>query len=78
VAEFCAQCGNEYFWTWATLDFYFTEPCENGEGYQVICEGCGHILVDENGVCLGGEGCEKDEQHKKEYDRIRRNRDARD
>lgn len=60
MADFCEQCSDELFGgQYGSSDFYFTEPCENGEGYPVICEGCGYVLVDNNGVCLGGEGCEK-------------------
>ena len=62
MADFCNQCAEELF----NADHGdFNESCFNpkdlplkpGEGFPVICEGCGFVLVDEKGNCLGGEGC---------------------
>lgn len=60
MAEFCNQCAK---------DLGFNEgdfkgvgdpkdlPLKPGEGFPVICEGCGFVLVDAEGNCLGGEEC---------------------
>jgi hypothetical protein len=57
MADFCLQCSLDMF------DKDFKDLATLGEdgdklprgfGYAAICEGCGFILVDNFGVCLGG------------------------
>lgn len=57
MAEFCTQCATEM--GLEESDFKGipwddnAPPLKFGEGYSVICEGCGFTLVDEEGNCLG-------------------------
>jgi hypothetical protein len=51
MADFCAQCAIEY--EFPMTDFTIGRLCVPGYGYSEICEGCGVILVDGFGFCLG-------------------------
>ena len=63
MADFCEQCARELWGDYAdmTSDFKFNLPCNEGEGYEVLCEGCGITWVNEDGKCLGG--CAKGIEH---------------
>jgi hypothetical protein len=52
MAEFCGECSFSHF----GRDFGdFKGLCEVDECVEVICEGCGYILVDHRGInVLGG------------------------
>ena len=55
MAEFCRQCTWELFGEdRSDLDHFGKgkPPLEPGYGYPCICEGCGFILVDDNGSCI--------------------------
>lgn len=53
MADFCKECNNELFGL-NESDWKFdpTIPLEPGEGFLVLCETCGPILVDHNGLRL--------------------------
>lgn len=60
MADFCQQCSEELF----DRDYNdlanlgdLNVPLQEGEGYPVICEGCGFIRVDRAGQCLGDDDC---------------------
>jgi hypothetical protein len=67
MAHFCNQCaidmGGESG-DFAYLGRSSREPLQEGEGWIVVCEGCGFTLVDNDGNCLGGDKCS--EVHHKE------------
>jgi len=54
VADFCKACSIELFGEdlreLASLGH--GTPLPAGHGYSVICEGCGFIMVDEEGNCV--------------------------
>jgi hypothetical protein len=53
MADFCKQCSEEIFGEdHGDLKPLNPEPLEAGEGYAVLCEGCGPTLVDNEGKCL--------------------------
>ena len=58
MADLCRQCSldtfGEDFGDLAGLGSSQTPPktLGPGEGWSVICEGCGFILVDEGGNCI--------------------------
>jgi hypothetical protein len=55
MADFCAQCSAPYPSDFAGIPWDPSRrPLEPGEGYAVLCEGCGPTLVDTEGNCLGG------------------------
>lgn len=47
MAEYCAQCSK------TCADIGFLTPTRNG---AIVCEGCGHTVVDSKGRCTGGCG----------------------
>jgi len=52
MADFCRQCSIKIFGEdFGDLDDLGC-PLPAGMGYQVICEGCGPILVTHEGVCV--------------------------
>ena len=54
MADFCKECSQELFGPEVTL---FTEsiPLKSGEGFQVLCESCGPILVNHQGERIPNE-----------------------
>lgn len=54
MADFCKACSEELFGEdnhdLASRGGDF--PLQKDHGYPVICEGCGFILVDKDGVCI--------------------------
>jgi hypothetical protein len=56
MADFCKQCSEELFGKdfedLKGLSREHSEPLAPGEGYIVICEGCGLTVVDEDGKCI--------------------------
>ena len=52
MAEFCQACSIDLF----NEDFgdfiWEGQPCLPEEGWSVVCEGCGFILVDNDGRCI--------------------------
>ena len=64
MAEFCRQCSISHGFPLHD-DFAATLPeddlgeLEEGFGFPVLCEGCGPVIVDYLGQCIGGncEGC---------------------
>ena len=47
MADFCQKCAKE---TWGDdIPSDFIGLVEEGQYIQVLCEGCGYILVDHNG-----------------------------
>lgn len=66
MADFCNQCAREMGLPEGDMKGIgdpSSPPLKPGEGFPCICEGCGYILVDAEGNCMGGEGCL--ENHKK-------------
>ena len=60
MSEYCNQCAHELGFKRGELaGLARAEDLPLGEGFglPVICEGCGYILVDNEGNCLGGEAC---------------------
>lgn len=56
MADFCKECNFDLFGR-DESDFKGvgdkTQTLKEGEGFPVICEGCGLICVDHMGICLG-------------------------
>jgi hypothetical protein len=55
MADFCKQCWWEIFHEDRTDFDHFGKdkpPLEPGYGYPALCEGCGIILVDDQGRCI--------------------------
>ena len=56
MADFCRQCSLDLFGQDAGdlrgLGGKDDKPLEPGEGYLVICEGCGPTLVNKDGECI--------------------------
>lgn len=52
MADFCKECNNELFDVNESDfgPFSLDTPLEPGEGFLVLCESCGPILVDHNGL----------------------------
>jgi hypothetical protein len=71
MAEFCKQCADELGFP----ESDFKGACKEIEldedvGFVVVCEGCGFVLVDHLGQCMGNSGClKKHETPKKVYRR---------
>jgi hypothetical protein len=68
MAEFCNQCAADH--GFAAGDFKGIGnpadlPLKPGEGFPVICEGCGFVLVDNEGNCLGGAECMESHHERK-------------
>ena len=72
MAEFCRQCAETHFpdhpefWNDGKEAYAggheanpnrLPIPCPEGYGLSFICEGCGFVLIDHEGRCLGGPGC---------------------
>lgn len=63
MADFCKQCSVDV-WGEDTKDLanlaaaYGVAELKDGEGFSVICEGCGPTLVDNAGACINP-SCEK-------------------
>lgn len=59
MSDFCKQCSIEHFGEdlkeLAGLGNGRVLP--DGDGWAVICEGCGYIVVNEEGECISA-GCE--------------------
>lgn len=55
MADFCKQCSEEYFdKDYGDLKGLISEEeVKKGMAAVVICEGCGAIQVDHEGVCQG-------------------------
>ena len=53
MADFCKQCNKEMF-NMDTADFSPPEGgvLEEGYGWQMLCETCGPIIVDNDGKCI--------------------------
>lgn len=64
MADFCRQCSirlfGDDFGDLANLVPHQSRPYN----VQVLCEGCGETVVDDEGNCLGG--CLSHNEHKKE------------
>ena len=64
MADFCKQCSMEHFGEdlkdLANLGStpLTKEELSNGIGFTVLCEGCGFIIVDNDGKCMDPT-CEK-------------------
>ncbi len=65
MADFCKQCSIEHFGKdfkeLARPDYapkLTDEDKEQGMGWAVLCEGCGFIIVDDDGKCIDPK-CEK-------------------
>lgn len=56
MSEYCAQCATEYRMTNG-----FSGECMKGQSICVVCEGCGHTIVNHLGQCIDPE-CPKDHQ----------------
>jgi hypothetical protein len=53
MADFCHQCSLDMFGEdFGDLEGVGKGPLGPNEGYPVICERCGFILVDEKGRCV--------------------------
>ena len=55
MADFCTQCAKDNFGPDTPSDLkglISEEESKKGFGAAVICEGCGHILVNHNGDCV--------------------------
>lgn len=54
MADFCKQCSIELFGedTRDLAGLGYGLSLAPDEGFVVICEGCGYILVDEEGKCI--------------------------
>lgn len=62
MADFCSQCSLDTFGEdYGDLIPEGSGPLMPGCGYLKMCEGCGFILVNENGECIAtrAEGCLK-------------------
>jgi hypothetical protein len=59
MADYCKQCSVRYFGKdEKDLAGLISESeVKQGLGAVVICEGCGFVLVNHLGECLGGEAC---------------------
>lgn len=61
MADFCMECSIENFGKdcrdLANLGKPLTE-LKPGHGYRVLCEGCGPILVDDDGKRMGSKPCQ--------------------
>lgn len=59
MADFCKQCSIKFF----GKDFRelagFTTKADDEAGLfmEVICEGCGFVMVNSEGECQGGKSC---------------------
>lgn len=64
MADFCKQCSIQLFGQdyKELAGLISEEEVKKGMGAVVICEGCGFVLVNHLGECLGGEACQ--ENHK--------------
>lgn len=51
MADFCKQCSIDFFGE-DCKDLANLGECNKDEGFSVICEGCGLILVDKDGNCI--------------------------
>lgn len=53
MADFCKQCSIDNFGE-DTKDLAYERPrkLQPGEGWVELCEGCGPIIVDDDGVCI--------------------------
>lgn len=61
MADYCKQCSVQLFGE----DYReLAGLCSPGEVAHVICEGCGFVTVDPDGVCQGGEGCMENHERK--------------
>ena len=52
MADFCNQCATELGFPIGDLAHSDRPKVEPGFGYPELCEGCGPVLVDENGYCI--------------------------
>jgi hypothetical protein len=54
MADYCKQCGIDYLGEDCKdlKGLGDGKPLEPGWGYQVLCEGCGPTLVDDDGKCI--------------------------
>ena len=54
MADFCQQCSQEMFGEdfKELANMGDDTPLKPGWGYQVLCEGCGPTLVDNDGKCI--------------------------
>lgn len=51
MADFCKSCEPN----WHDFDHLAQyPPCNEGEGYLVLCEGCGPTYLNNDGTCQGG------------------------
>ena len=71
MADFCRQC-SEKMWgedhrELAFHDWQKPRKLEIDEGYPCICEGCGFVRVNGDGVCLGLDDCICKEDHREYY-----------
>lgn len=65
MADFCHQCSEDLF----GQDYRdLAGLCEPGEFVGVICEGCGFVSVDHEGVCQGGQHCMEHHEESKKSD----------
>lgn len=54
MADFCAQCAEEHgFPEGGDFKFDRGKPLPPSHGWVELCEGCGPILVDAEGRCMG-------------------------
>ncbi len=51
MADFCKQCSIANFGE-DFEDLKITEPLPEGKYYAALCEGCGYIQVDNDGLCV--------------------------
>lgn len=60
MADFCKQCSIEIFGAdyRELADLIGAEAAAQGYATTVICEGCGHIQVNNDGECIS-EDCDK-------------------
>jgi len=65
MADFCKQCSMEIFGedfgdmaNLGKLESGDLEKLKRGEGWSVLCEDCGSIVVNEEGECIA-EWCKK-------------------
>lgn len=67
MADFCKQCAKEMWGEEIPNDFAFLRNAypeevanlKEGEGFLVLCEGCGPTVVDPDGVCITPDCLEK-------------------
>lgn len=56
MADFCKQCSIEIFCEdyreLAGISDRMGQVLEEGCGWGVLCEGCGHTIVDNDGKCI--------------------------